>query len=665
MEINLNGIIAKISISTRKMGEKYSCTYNKDNDLWESEFGYIKFNLYGIEEEENLWSINYELVSNMKEDELVFVEISIDDKDRKDIFHLIPANIHGDNNIEHAQEGEFPILTNKHSSDSSFCDSWQFRPKRASPPVSMICTDDHVIGISVNPYTSTDGGFIRNGLSVSLPASIGASLGYENYPVTFNNKRNFYDSTKMTLKKGSIKGKIYLAKGQGRLGAHKIIRNIYKDIRKTADFKKTYKEASKAILDAFINVNWSDKFKEYSNCHCEIPSNPNLRPWRPLVEIGWTGGGVLGYPFALCEHLMDIGKDYYGDRKNSEEIFDDIASAYNEKSGFLNDVIRPWNMDMWPDSNVNGWWCYFGMVKDKHGAYTNGSALFYILKTYRLYKYFKNKEKKNWLSVSLKVLDNLIDLQRQDGSYGFSYSAQKRQVLDWDGFAGCWFTGAMAYAYLETKDSKYLESAKKALRYYHTFVKDLYCWGTPMDTWKSVDEEGNLGFIRGARLIHQITGEKEFLDMLEDGAQYEYLWKYAYMAKPEFPPFKDSSFNSCGGSVTSVSNPHIHPMGSMIVSDLFYLYKETSDKYHLKRMEDTLNWSMHILELYPDITGYGPYGVLSERFCPSDGLVEKTYADGSLGSTWFTFNGWAGANVMEGILEAILIKEDLLEDRIL
>ena len=29
-----------------------------------------------------------------------------------------------------------------------------------------------------------------------------------------------------------------------------------------------------------------------------------------------------------------------------------------------------------------------------------------------------------------------------------------------------------------------------------------------MDTWKAVDEEGNLAFVRGTRLLYETTGEK-------------------------------------------------------------------------------------------------------------------------------------------------------------
>ena len=42
-------------------------------------------------------------------------------------------------------------------------------------------------------------------------------------------------------------------------------------------------------------------------------------------------------------------------------------------------------------------------------------------------------------------------------------------------------------------------------------------------------------------------------------------------------------------------------------------------------------------KLYPDVVGYGCYGVLSERTCPSDGLLVEQYYDGSLAvaSTWW------------------------------
>ena len=171
-----------------------------------------------------------------------------------------------------------------------------------------------------------------------------------------------------------------------------------------------------------------------------------------------------------------------------------------------------------------------------------------------------------------------------------------------------------------------------------------------------MDEEGNLAFVRGTRLLYEVTGEKKYLEHLEAGACYEYLWRYAYAAKPENAPLKEG-WNSCGGSVTSISNPHIHPMGVIIDGDLRYLAAAAGDDYHKMRADDSTAWMMQNLELYPEKSGYGQYGITSERFCPSDGLVTERYSDGRPYSSWFTFNLWATANVLEAIMDLLAEEE--------
>ena len=213
-----------------------------------------------------------------------------------------------------------------------------------------------------------------------------------------------------------------------------------------------------------------------------------------------------------------------------------------------------------------------------------------------------------------------------------------------------WIGAALAAAYAFTGKKHYREAACKAAGFYHRFVRELNVCGTPMDTWKAPDQEGNLAFMKLVRLLHETTGEASLLEMLEDGAHYEYLWRYGFRAVPEIMPLAGSSWNSCGGSVTSVSNPHIHPMGVLITPELYYLAERTGNELHRMRAEDGMAWSMNCLELYPEITGYGRYGVTTERFCPSDGLTDFYYSDGRPSSLWYSYNGWAAANILEALL---------------
>ncbi len=566
-------------------------------------------------------------------------------------FHVIPCNIYGSNNESEVVPGELPLLTFENNRYSFCSPRWEYRADRAAMPLSAVCTDEGVIGVSIDPYS----GQVHNGVFAMLPDQIGVSIGYTNDPCTVTNKRIPMPSRYDRSCKAEAKGYIYFCEGNDRRLLHNIIRKEYEERHEEPVYKKSYKEAARGLLESFVKVNWNSKDGEYTNVKCQPPKDMELRPWRNVVEIGWTGGGVLSYPLILVRDVL--GKeadDLLKEAMSGETITDRITDSYNEKSGLYNDLMTTLN-----GSRVNGWWSDFGLTKDCHCSYTNGSALHYVLKTICYLKNAGKEYNKKWLETALKVMNTIISLQREDGNYGYTYSTCEPKVLDWKGFAGCWFAAAGAYCYDITKDEKYRKSVDRALDFYHKDVCNLCCCGTPMDTWKSVDEEGNLAFIRAARIMHEITGEAKYLDYLKDGADYEFLWRYGYKTRPDHAPIKPecSDWNSCGGSVTSVSNPHIHPMGAIVNEDILYLGKCIDDEYYLMRGRDGVAWLMQTLELYPEKTGYGRYGVLSERWCPSDGLTIERYSDGRPYSSWFSYNLWAAADALENVCEAYLRKE--------
>jgi hypothetical protein len=567
------------------------------------------------------------------------------------LFHLIPGNIHGDNNAAHVRAGEFPCLTAARPAERNCAPLWEFRADRASHPVSILCCTNGAVGISIDPYSDcdeTDDKFIRNGVFAALPSEFGVSLGYGNDPLTFVEKTHFRPATADLCHGASATGSIFAFRGRGRLEAHRIIRALHDELRDVPTYTKSYSVALRALADAFTTINYSPELGQYTNRMCSVPVDTTLKPWRAIVEIGWTGGSMLAYPFALAETIFPDLKM----PKTSAQIFDEIVAGENDTSGLINDAAvnqftksRP---DGWNDSQINGWWSGFlPQTKDNHCAYTNAHAAYYLLKT--------PSPKPEWILAALRVLDTASELQRGDGAFGYIFSAREKKVIDFGGFAGCWFAAAMPLAWQVSGDVRYREAAERALEYYAPFVRDLSCWGSPMDTFKSVDSEGNLAFIRAARHMHELTGEAKYLDMLTAGANYEYLWRYALRTRPQCPPLKGSCWNSCGGTITSVSNPHIHPMGVVATDDLEYLAKVSGDSYHQARADDGLAWLMNTMELYPDVTGYGAYGVLSERTCPSDGLLVETYHDdGAPASTWWSYNAWAAGSAMEAIAVKIL-----------
>lgn len=570
----------------------------------------------------------------------------------RDPFHLIPACIFGDNNLAGAEPGHFPNLTHRFAGNTSCSPYWEFRADRASQPVSMLLFPGGLVGVSADPYSAAEPHssveFIRNGVFADLggdgkPAACGITLGYRNTPVTFINKDQWGPPTEQCATSGTVSGILFRQVAASRMAAHDALRLLYEGTHQSPALQWDPEDGIRALTDAFLTVNWQPDKEHFSNMRCIDPAKKVLTPWRTLAEVGWTGGGVIAYPLLRAgHHLGDMAAV-----ERARYLLDWVARAYNPASGLLWDVCGKRE-----GTQVNWWWSGY-LVKDVHCSYTNASGVYYLLKAYDFLAHSGESAPEEWLDTACRVLDTLCALQLKDGSYGYTYSTTRRKIIDPVGFAGVYFAPAMALAFRHTSRQPYLDSARRAMAFYREQVRSICCCGTPMDTWKSPDQEGNLGFLRGAWHLHDITGEPEYLAMLEEGALYEYLWRYGFPARPEFPPLKGSPWSSVGGSVTSVSNPHIHPMGIFVSRELDTLAARTGSPYHRQRCQDGIDWALNTLSLYPRVSGYGQPGVLTERFCPSDGLTIETFPDGSPSSMWFSYNGWAAAAVLEGLVETV------------
>lgn len=584
--------------------------------------------------------IHYRLCVDSKEETIVLLELS--EISKTEAFHIIPCCIYGDNNCKVGKPGEFPMLTYEHP-EKEFCSPyWFFRADRAATPIAFMAGEEGSVGITVNPYSEENGTYIHNGLSVSLPGSIGITLGSVNLPVTAVIKQYVKPSVEEKIRHTFCEGRIYYDPKGEHSDIYAMIEKEYASLRECPTYEKSFEEAARALFRYTQQTAWKEELNEYTNLHCKLPQDPVMRVRRTVTEIGWTGGAVLAYPLVLAERML---KEPLKGR-SGEAMIDSFVARYNEKSGLIYEQTRPVDGRDFMKVYVGTEYSY-----ECHCAYTNGSCVYGILRTIDYLKNIGEEYPEKWLEICKKVIDTVILLQREDGAFGYAFSGTEKKVLDYDSFAGAWFIPSCALLYRFLKDETYLKSAKAALRYYAGFVKAVNCYGTPLDTVKAVDQEGNLGFLKGARLVHEMTQEDEFLTYLEWSAHYEYTWRYAFKAKPICPPLNNSNWNSCGGSVTSVSNMHIHPMGVLVDLDLIYLSEVTGNKYHYERAMDSIHWLMQSLELYPDTIGFDTYGGLTERFCPSDAALVEFYGDGKPASVWFSYNLWAAANALEAILE--------------
>lgn len=288
------------------------------------------------------------------------------------------------------------------------------------------------------------------------------------------------------------------------------------------------------------------------------------------------------------------------------------------------------------------------MYTKGHSAYIVGQGIYYLLKAYMLEKESSNCGE--WLDFAAGVIARLETTKNRLGEYPYIISEENGCGAEYDSMAGAWcMTAALLWTKI-TGDMRYIEDIKKSERYYYDkFVSRAECYGGPLDVSKAVDNEGILAYIRAVRILHELTGEEEYLGRMYDALCYEFTFKFCYNSPVQVPPLSKNGWSSCGGSVTSTANPHIHPMSSSIVDEMLYYYKQTGDEYVYSRMRDTVMWGEQTYNQEDNEYDFGKKGWMSERFCYSQGLLDERYPDGSPSSTWFALMAWASASVIEGM----------------
>ena len=572
------------------------------------------------------------------------------------VYHVLPGLLFGDNNLANVlDKNAFHHLTNEPFEGKALSPVWEFRADRCAMSLSAMCSEKAIIAISIDPYAESKSEELTTvacGVTSMLannvaPSSCGVTLGYANLPYTYEYQGAFTAPKEETLLSGKVSGRIYAEATGDRRSVNRFVQKEYEYRRALPKIKVTRNEALIACATAMRDVLWSPKDKAFCNLYFDngATHGKDARK-RILKEIGWCGGPSIALP-AIQAGLYLNDKDLI---QHGLDTCNVVPTLLNPKSGLLYDN------GMTGDKDVNGWWTGRS-GRDKHFAYTNGSCISDLMSVAKVLDDAGMDVPEAWYKVTTTVLDTIASLQLKDGNLGFAYSMKRPKMIDPHGAIGAWWIPGFALASKRLNKPHYMNVARRALEYYHQFYIDLDVNGASMDTGKSPNEESAHAFIRAARILHELTGDDYYLEALRDGIDLECLWRYGYATKPLVPPLSNSGWNSCGGSVTSVANPCIHPMGIRVSDDLRYYAKITGDKYVYKRWEDGINWSIASLELYPKYTGIGPFGITSERYCQSDGMLYPNFDGGELWSIWNTSHCFGVAAMLEGLVDAVQLKD--------
>lgn len=584
---------------------------------------------------------------------------------------FLPGWIYGHNTGELPDSGRKPfprLRAGKH--EKPFSSFWMTRADRLALPIALMEEGGRVRGLSAPAWWIRREGqtlpalpgadpkeFFRfGGFTCRTPdrkqgvsAAVGCTLGWENAPWLFIQTATVRDRAPLSeescfpLAPGErVSCTVYLYDYPvtGRTGVLDALENTYFRVHEAPRSVPgmTVREAVSAIAGAVSDEAWLEEEGMYAGF---VFDRPGGNQENKLGSLSWTNGFTVAMPQLLAGIRL-------GDEPMRARALTCIRTltenSLNPASGLLYDAVEN---GRW---SVRGWW-FDGMHMPGHSAYLQGQALYCLLKAFLAERDLRGVTHPEWLSLAEKVQSVLDRGINAENEYPFVYSADTGAGLEYDALGGCW---CLASALMLKKVTGDLTGLDRALaceqHYYDKYVARLECYGGPLDTDKAVDNEGILAYIRCARLLHELTGAPAVLRHLRDAIGYECSFKLGWNTPVQVPPLSEIGWSSCGGSITSVANPHIHPMSSTILDEMLYCAEKTDDTYIRSRARDTLLWGLQTFNTRDQEYGYGKRGWMSERFCFCQGLLTERYPDGRPASTWFALMPWAACSVIEGYL---------------
>lgn len=592
---------------------------------------------------------------------------------------FLPGFMYGTNRGEVPLEAPSPCAKLRANKQFPASPWWMVRSDRLSHPAAFVYGENRLMGIMAPAYfmkeqgkkypwngnervnevssiekNSEDGKVVEQAHAFYQYAGFGCTLdesgvlytlGYENAPWMFIESHHAEERAPLgencfRLKAGeklSFSIAYFDFSAEDERALHDALKEVYAAVHEAPRRLKNIKETVTDIATAIAEDAWLPHKHSYS---CFVFDRGDHFEYQELPSISWTNGLAAAVP--MLQAACRLENSFM--RAQALECVEHIVkNSLNERANlpFMAETDTGW-------SN-KGWW-YDGQHIPGHSSYLVGQCIYFVLKAYALEKEYYQEEHKEWLDFAKNVIAQMEKTRNSDGEYPYIFSDRTGAGLEYDSFSGAWCLAAAAYYSYLTKDEGYVENLLNSENYYHSmYVKHQECYGGPLDISKGIDSEGILAYIRAVRYLHELTGKEYLLEHLKDGLYYEFTFKFCYNSPIKVPPLSTIGWSSCGGSITSVVNPHIHPMSSSVIDEMIYYTGWVEDEYVSRRLEDTILWSCQTYNTYDGEYGYGKKGWMSERYCHSEGLLKETYPDGSPASTWFALMPWAAGCILEGL----------------
>lgn len=579
---------------------------------------------------------------------------------------FLPGFVYGKNRPEtpdHRVVKTWPRLSLEENA-IPFTSSLLTRGDRISHPIAMLYSNGRVYGIAGSPHRLNDsngernwrpkdeGDFFRfNGFGCELgkaQSKVSYTIGYENAPYLYiccrDNRLDPVSREKtITLEPEqsyTFQISLYNYSAENELGINDALKDVYFDFHQSPRAGAEPKTALQDLSRALFEDAYNDQAKNYVT---SVALENDQIKQGDFYSIGWTGGLMVATPMLMA--ATRLGNEVY--RQQAITVIQNMVDhALNESSGL------PFDAYFKGEWSTNGWWEHYVWSqegKTGHSTYVGGQAMYYLLEAYIWELTHYGRDHQDWLDFALKVSNQYETTKLENGEYPYRISAKNGKGVEYDSFGGSWCLATRALLYKLFPESIERTLIDQSIRHYwDQYLSKMECYGAPHDIWKATDEEGILGYIKGLKIMHEQTGDHQYLDFLQDAIDYEFSWKYMYNTPVQIPPL-NNGWSSSGASGTSIANPHVHPMGGLITDDVLYLANQLDDRYYYSRLEDIYGFGLQSYNKKANELDFGKKGWMPERFCAFEGLVIEKYPDGSPSSTWFRYHSWAASCVVNAL----------------
>lgn len=461
-------------------------------------------------------------------------------------------------------------------------DSWQVREDRLSTPLTGIYnekTHEYYTVLRIDKFDNesqpchTSGEVILSGKTslgytgfrnVSGKSALVFGFPYSEAPKTYIRKLTLDPSVQAfeKLDKGETRKLVWeITKGTAP-DYSAFVANVWNysyDTYKPAAFQNAMSAAeAKNVLSNFFKESYMDKYdlKYYSGVHMRTDDCESTGS----VEVGFVGRVLLN-AFNALEYGETMNRPDLV--QNAKNVFDSYLKYGFTPNGFFREFV---------DYSHNDETKVYSIRRQSEGAFA--------ILNYLEYERRKGISHKEWDSKMVHLLDNLLKLQEENGSFPRKFD-DNFAIIDETGGSTPSATLPLTMAYKYFKNKKYLESARRTAVYLEKeLISKADYFSSTLDA-NCEDKEASLYASTAMYYLAMVSKgeEKEhYIGLSQKAAYFSLSWYYMWdVPFAQGQMLGDVGFKSRGWGNVSVENNHIDVFIFEFATVLDWLSKERKE----------------------------------------------------------------------------------------